>query len=390
MVGDSPVRQSSGRAKPEGVGEEQCYSHEGCGGSPAQIGCRCPEQRWREAVLGSLYVSLPVATRYALHGCSLDEQHAHLLNPAFALSGTIPTSPPSYEGMNSAEIEAFLAEMEPDIRAADRDLREIELLEKKDILAAGKLSDYEMLQPRLDALMKAHEEDLHKAADLEKRIAGLMNRYATNVRPRFRRLSQHSDALYRSTPFLNCLLLGMIPSEMRKLRSRSWKRNTMSKDDLALYDTPHVFCSCIADDSTHFPTSQSFRARNLLSHESLLTIHHESSFQRRLLDLLFHHGHTPQVLGRKLSCRLKNPATASFSQTTMSTNGASSSNAATTIAQAAKAAFEASQLIPASERVKALYEIRQELENAKAEILEANRRDLQVRPTCTLHMHRNR
>ncbi|KIP02989.1 hypothetical protein PHLGIDRAFT_78296 [Phlebiopsis gigantea 11061_1 CR5-6] len=109
------------------------------------------------------------------------EQHAHLLNPTFALSGTLSTSPPSYESMTPAEVEAFLTEMEPDIRAADRDLREIELLEKKDILAAGKLSEYETLQPRLDALMKAHEEDLHKAADLEKRIADIMNRYAANV-----------------------------------------------------------------------------------------------------------------------------------------------------------------------------------------------------------------
>jgi glutamate-5-semialdehyde dehydrogenase len=63
----------------------------------------------------------------------------------------------------------------------------------------------------------------------------------------------------------------------------------------------------------------------------------------------------------------------------MSTDGASGSNAATTIAQAAKAAFEASQLVPSSERVKALQEIRKELEVAKAEILDANRRDLQVR-----------
>lgn len=49
------------------------------------------------------------------------------------------------------------------------------------------------------------------------------------------------------------------------------------------------------------------------------------------------------------------------------------------IAQAAKAAFEASQLIPSSQRVKALYEIRKELESSKAEILEANRKDLKVR-----------
>lgn len=58
---------------------------------------------------------------------------------------------------------------------------------------------------------------------------------------------------------------------------------------------------------------------------------------------------------------------------------ASSADAATHIAQAAKAAFEASQLIPPSERVKALHEIKKELENSKADILEANRKDLEVR-----------
>ena len=41
--------------------------------------------------------------------------------------------------MTSSELEAFLAEMEPDIRAADRDMREIEALEKKGVTGAGKL-----------------------------------------------------------------------------------------------------------------------------------------------------------------------------------------------------------------------------------------------------------
>lgn len=48
------------------------------------------------------------------------------------------------------------------------------------------------------------------------------------------------------------------------------------------------------------------------------------------------------------------------------------------IAKATKAAFEASQLIPSSERIKALREIRTELEAAKDDILAANRADLQV------------
>lgn len=41
--------------------------------------------------------------------------------------------------MSPNELEAFLAELEPDIRAADRDMREIEMLEKKGVTAAGKL-----------------------------------------------------------------------------------------------------------------------------------------------------------------------------------------------------------------------------------------------------------
>ncbi|KAI0070802.1 gamma-glutamyl phosphate reductase [Panus rudis PR-1116 ss-1] len=50
-------------------------------------------------------------------------------------------------------------------------------------------------------------------------------------------------------------------------------------------------------------------------------------------------------------------------------------NSAASVAKAAKLAFEASQLVPSSERVKALYEIRKELENAKDEILAANKKD---------------
>ncbi|RDX41550.1 hypothetical protein OH76DRAFT_1489374 [Lentinus brumalis] len=108
------------------------------------------------------------------------EQYAHMLTPAFALSATLP-NPPTYENMSPSELDAFLAEMEPDIRAAERDLREICALEDKGVTGAGKLGDYEALQPRLETLHKAHDEDLKMAAELEKRIALLMNHYATNV-----------------------------------------------------------------------------------------------------------------------------------------------------------------------------------------------------------------
>ena len=57
---------------------------------------------------------------------------------------------------------------------------------------------------------------------------------------------------------------------------------------------------------------------------------------------------------------------------------ASDSSAAQSIAEAAKRAFEAPQLIPSSERIKALREIRKELEAAKDAILAANKIDLEV------------
>ena len=48
------------------------------------------------------------------------------------------------------------------------------------------------------------------------------------------------------------------------------------------------------------------------------------------------------------------------------------------IATAAKAAFEASQLIPPDQRVIALHVIKRELEAKKEDILSANKEDLQV------------
>jgi P-type Cu+ transporter len=41
--------------------------------------------------------------------------------------------------MSPEEIDAYLTEMEPDLRAADRDLQEIEALLKKGVTGSGKL-----------------------------------------------------------------------------------------------------------------------------------------------------------------------------------------------------------------------------------------------------------
>lgn len=109
------------------------------------------------------------------------EQYAQYLTPAFSISGIPNTGSSLYQGMSSTEIDALLSEMETDIQSADRDLREIDELVKRGVAGAGKLPDHASLQPRLDALIAAHQEDLDKANALEKRIANLLEQHATKV-----------------------------------------------------------------------------------------------------------------------------------------------------------------------------------------------------------------
>ncbi|KIY51859.1 hypothetical protein FISHEDRAFT_17432, partial [Fistulina hepatica ATCC 64428] len=108
------------------------------------------------------------------------DQHAHLLTPPFALSGILREQA-AQETMSEAEIDAFLAEMEPDIRAADRDMREIEILEKKGVTGPGHLAEYEALQPRLRALLQAQGEDAAQLVTLERRIARLMEQNSSQI-----------------------------------------------------------------------------------------------------------------------------------------------------------------------------------------------------------------
>ncbi|KAK0488949.1 hypothetical protein IW261DRAFT_1442412 [Armillaria novae-zelandiae] len=108
------------------------------------------------------------------------EQHAHLLTPSFALAGLLP-DPPAYQNMSQEELNAFVGEMENDIRSADRDMQEIDALQKKGVAGAGKLADYEQLQPRLDTLRKSYGENIEHAARLEKRIAAILERHSTQV-----------------------------------------------------------------------------------------------------------------------------------------------------------------------------------------------------------------
>src|SRR5487761_1579200 len=67
-----------------------------------------------------------------------DDQHAQYLTPAFALSGTLPAlTPPEYKDMSPADLAALAAELEPDIRSADNDMREIDDLQRKGTTGAG-------------------------------------------------------------------------------------------------------------------------------------------------------------------------------------------------------------------------------------------------------------
>jgi len=56
--------------------------------------------------------------------------------------------------MSPEEAEVLLVEMEPELRAADRDMHEIGMLEQKGVTAAGKLTGKSWSRPPI--LQRAH------------------------------------------------------------------------------------------------------------------------------------------------------------------------------------------------------------------------------------------
>ncbi|KAG8984014.1 hypothetical protein FRB90_005622, partial [Tulasnella sp. 427] len=108
-------------------------------------------------------------------------QYAHLLSPAAAISPVGSAEVPTYDAMPDQEFETLLAELEPDIRAADRDLLEIDDLDHKGVSAAGKLPEHEALKGRLQALELASQQDLEMYDQIEARISRVLQSYASHV-----------------------------------------------------------------------------------------------------------------------------------------------------------------------------------------------------------------
>ncbi|KAG8853363.1 hypothetical protein FRB96_008153 [Tulasnella sp. 330] len=108
-------------------------------------------------------------------------KYVHLLSPAAATSPTGSTEPPTYDNLLGPEIETLVLELEPDIRAADRDLKEIDELDSRGVTAAGKLQEHEALKGRLRLLLEAQAEDLALYDALESRISTILQDYVSHI-----------------------------------------------------------------------------------------------------------------------------------------------------------------------------------------------------------------
>ncbi|KAJ8521267.1 hypothetical protein ONZ45_g2034 [Pleurotus djamor] len=109
------------------------------------------------------------------------EQNAAFLSSSFALSGTLP-SEPAASFLSEEELDALLTDVAPDVRSADHDMSEIvTLVNTKNVMATGKLGDYEPLEPRVKQVMEAYMEDIRTLSGLEKRVARLVEKNATLV-----------------------------------------------------------------------------------------------------------------------------------------------------------------------------------------------------------------
>ena len=113
-------------------------------------------QKFMQQCTFTLVFSLKCWVAHGMTG--LDDKHSQFLTPTFALSGVLQDEAPSYSELSQAEVDAFLAEMEPDLRVADSDLREIGTLVKKGVTSAGKLSGRSFpcfpLEPKLRSLVQ--------------------------------------------------------------------------------------------------------------------------------------------------------------------------------------------------------------------------------------------
>ncbi|KAJ7587974.1 hypothetical protein C8J56DRAFT_785680, partial [Mycena floridula] len=91
-----------------------------------------------------------------------------VLTPSFALSGILPDRP-TFQNISANELDAFLAEMERDVGAADRGIGKMEALEITPAMSHFPISDYGMLKAQMHALASAHYDNLKLAAELESR-----------------------------------------------------------------------------------------------------------------------------------------------------------------------------------------------------------------------------
>ncbi len=86
--------------------------------------------------------------------CVADDEYEHILSPMLTSSPLGAPNAPSYEELSSSEFEVLLKELEPDIRSADRDLREIQTLDKRGVSGSGRLTG------ELDTIQRAFSHKL--------------------------------------------------------------------------------------------------------------------------------------------------------------------------------------------------------------------------------------
>jgi len=113
------------------------------------------------------------AVRRFVEGYDLNRPLLYPPTPAEAADFTSELTP---------QVKATLIlEAEGDIRSTERDLRELDALEKRGVAGAGTLSSYEELRPNLVALQAELPGLTHSFADLEVAVSDLLGRYNAHV-----------------------------------------------------------------------------------------------------------------------------------------------------------------------------------------------------------------
>ncbi|KAK4053677.1 hypothetical protein OIV83_001333 [Microbotryomycetes sp. JL201] len=116
-----------------------------------------------------------------------------LLRPQSALGHQL--CPPDRDELSVASKIALLLDIEPDIIQLDKDLRQVQIFDEKDVAGAGNLADHQTMKPELEKVRERMKPLVKEYAALDDQSLALLDRYNAHISSLSERFVAWNDLL---------------------------------------------------------------------------------------------------------------------------------------------------------------------------------------------------